>query len=248
MQLDNYKISIIMQSFLGDYTYSRTDSVNKFKRAVNSFLNQINDNCELIIVSDGCQTTVDTYNKFFKQYEKIKCIFVEKKDIKMYDTIQNELYYRGFPRQCGLDIAIGSIIAYMDSDDFLLPNFTEIILDCYLKYPNDYHWFVNQSWYDNINTKYDKYYTDFFEPNYETKCVIEGLDSEWVKIEPKISETVNFQPWTLTHLKSCGVEWEDTIGVSEDIHFTRKLIDKYYGILYNSPCYVRCHLKGVYDF
>ena len=30
--------------------------------------------------------------------------------------------------------------------------------------------------------------------------------------------------------------------------FTRKLIDKYYGILYNSPCYVRCHLKGVYDF
>ena len=43
------KISIIMQSYLGNYPGSRKDSHSKFLRAVQSFQNQLYKNCELII-------------------------------------------------------------------------------------------------------------------------------------------------------------------------------------------------------
>lgn len=248
MQLDNYKISIIMQSFLGDYPDSRKNPVFKFKRAVNSFLNQINDNCELIIVSDGCEITLDIYNNFYKQYENIKCIFVKKNNINMYEKTQGYIFYRGEPRQAGLDLASGTIITYMDSDDFLLPHFTETILNNYL-IGKDKWWFINQSWYDNLETKYNDYYSSIIEPKYNKPIKIDGLNGDWVVIQPLKGLTlINSQPWTLTHLKECDVKWEDSIDISEDILFADKIIEKYKGGFYDTPIYVRCHLKGVYDY
>ena len=248
MQLDNYKISIIMQCFLGEYPNSRKNPIDKFKRAVNSFLNQINDNSELIIVSDGCQITLDTYNEFFKEYNNIKCIYVEKKDINMYEKVDGYVFYRGEPRQHGLNVASGSIITYMDSDDFLLPHFTESILNNYLLNKDDW-WFINQSWYDNIETKYSEGYLKMFEPKYNNPIKINGLNGEWVKVEPHENMIlIHKQPWTLTHLKECDVNWEDSINISEDVLFTDKLIGLYKGGIYNNTNYVRCHFKGVYDF
>lgn len=248
MKLDNYKISIIMQCFLGEYPNSRKNPVDKFKRAVNSFLNQTNDNSELIIVSDGCQITLDTYNEFFKEYNNIKCIYVEKKDINMYEKVDGYVFYRGEPRQHGLNVTSGSIITYMDSDDFLLPHFTESILNNYLLNKDDW-WFINQSWYDNIETKYSEEYLKMFEPKYNNPIKINGLNGEWVKVEPHENMIlIHKQPSTLTHLKECDVKWEDSINISEDVLFTNKLIELYKGGFYNNPNYVRCHFKGIYDY
>jgi uncharacterized protein with von Willebrand factor type A (vWA) domain len=83
--LDKPKISIIMQSYLGEYPGSRTDSVEKFKRAVKSFQNQLYKNCELIIVSDGCIKTQETYFSEFKTDPNIKFIFVDKDAPNMYE-------------------------------------------------------------------------------------------------------------------------------------------------------------------
>ena len=47
------KISVIMQSYLGEYPGARSNPKYKFVRAVNSFLLQKHPDKELIIVSDG---------------------------------------------------------------------------------------------------------------------------------------------------------------------------------------------------
>ena len=48
------KISIIMQSYLGDYPNARANPEEGFIRAVYSVINQTVSNWELIIVADGC--------------------------------------------------------------------------------------------------------------------------------------------------------------------------------------------------
>lgn len=238
-----------MQSFLGEYPNSRKNPEIKFIRAINSFLNQINDNCELIIVSDGCDITTDLYNKHFKHYDNIRCVFVERDSKVMYDKIDDKIFYRGTPRQKGLDISTGEIITYMDSDDFLLPEFTEIILSNFLSSIEGVYWFVNQSWYDSIHTKYNADNLSLFHPNYDKRRTIEGLRDEWVPIESNDGvQVIHYQPWTLSHLKVCDVVWKDSIHISEDILFTKTLSKAYNGYLYENPCYVRCHLKDVYDY
>ena len=59
--VDKVKVSIVMQSNLTNYPGSREDAVNKFRRAVESFKNQIYKYAELIIVADGCVKTQQIY-------------------------------------------------------------------------------------------------------------------------------------------------------------------------------------------
>jgi hypothetical protein len=116
-QNKDFKISVIMQSYLGDYPGSRTNPEMKFIRAVNSFLDQTNKNSELIIVSDNCEITERIYNEEFSNNDRIKFRIYNKDRKKMYSDNNGEINYVGEPRQIGLDIAIGYIITYMDSDE-----------------------------------------------------------------------------------------------------------------------------------
>jgi glycosyltransferase involved in cell wall biosynthesis len=123
------KISVIMQAYLGDYPGSRSNSIDKFIRAITTFKAQTYSNSELIIVSDGCNIVHETYNSQFKLDPQIKYAFVDKKGIpNMYELVDGQKYYRGIPRQVGVTLADGDLITYMDSDDFLLPNFLESIV------------------------------------------------------------------------------------------------------------------------
>ena len=51
------KLSLVMQSYLGEYPGSRQNAVDKFHRAVKSVLNQNNPNWELVVIADGCKIT-----------------------------------------------------------------------------------------------------------------------------------------------------------------------------------------------
>lgn len=111
------KISVIMASFLSPYPGGATNRDKKFIRAVNSFRKQTYQNKELIIVSDGCQLTIDLYNKYFSNDTNIKLISIPKQP----------LY--GNMRNVGLDLAEGDIISYLDTDDILGPNHLKIIVE-----------------------------------------------------------------------------------------------------------------------
>jgi len=121
------KISLIMQSYLGEYPGSSSNSDKKFLRAVESFINQTDKDSELVIVSDGCEITHNLYYKHFKSNDRIKYVYVDKDTPNMYEG--EKKFFRGLPREVGRVIATGEVVSYMDSDDIIIEKYIE-----YLKY------------------------------------------------------------------------------------------------------------------
>lgn len=102
------RISVVMQSYLSDYPNSRTNPVEKFHRAIKSFLNQTYDNSELVIISDGCQITTDLFNTHYSSNERIKFAFIHKREKNMYEEVKpGELYFRGVPKRVGVAVSSG---------------------------------------------------------------------------------------------------------------------------------------------
>jgi glycosyltransferase involved in cell wall biosynthesis len=245
--VDRIKISIVMQTNLSNYPGSRVDAIDKFRRAVRSFQAQLYKNAELIIVADGCNRTQQIYSREFKSDPSIKFLFIDKNGANnMYEDTENGKYYRGFPRRAGAGIATGKTITYMDSDDMLLPEFTMTLMLTYNANP-DKKWWINGSWYDNNEHTWEEndamYATD--HDNVKTFPEIGG---EWATARMKPNQ-VNLAPWLFMHSADCTTKWRDTIGGSEDSDFNRRLRAEYKdGIAYNSPIYIRCHYRDIWDF
>jgi glycosyltransferase involved in cell wall biosynthesis len=117
--ISNPKVSLIMPCTLEYYetissgivVKSASNRDVKLIRAINSFLNDKYPNKELIVVSDGCQKTVDLVNNNFQNYIG-KSIHIIK--------LTKQPKYSGMVRQAGINICSGDIICYLDSDDFIL--------------------------------------------------------------------------------------------------------------------------------
>lgn len=106
------KVSVIMPVYLGDYPNCATDRKNKFRRAIESFLNS--DYLlekELVIVSDGCHianTVIETEYAHHLNHGAIQLIKSRKRRL-----------FSGKLRSLGIQYAKGDIIMYLDSDDML---------------------------------------------------------------------------------------------------------------------------------
>lgn len=239
-----------MQSFLGEYPGSRSNADIKFIRAVQSFLDQINKNSELIIASDGCMITHDLYYKLYKDEPRIKYIYVDKDTLKMYELIDNQKYYRGLPREVGRVIANGDIITYMDSDDLLTPQHT-LALEIVWSKSKDKDWVINQAWYDNEYRQQNPIAGEeavYEDSKLEPLISINNLDSLWYAVKGK-PDSLPMQPWQLSHKKECITKWEDTIGKSEDVDFNQRLRAEYTnGVLYSYATYTRCHYSNMWDY
>ena len=244
------KISVVMQVYLGDYPGSRSDSTLKFHRAVKSFLDQKYNKAELIIVSDGCKIVEEHYYKYYADKENVKYAYVDKTGLpNMYhNLLGGKKYYRGVPRQVGVAMADGGLITYMDSDDFLHPEFLYRIIIAHNKQP-DAKWLMNDTWLDHENiTKMQK--VDAIE-DHAGKPVynIPFLNAKFIETKVKDGLIVN-TPWLLTHVNNITVKWEDSFeGISEDVMFARKLREAYKGLgaRFSAATYLRCHYTGLWD-
>ena len=107
------KISVIMQSFLGNYEMRPADLGNLLIRAIDSFLSQNFIDSELIIVSDGCNETISIVEDYYGPQLQNGLI----KLIKLPRTGP----FKGIVRQKGIEAASGEIICGLDSDDFFKP-------------------------------------------------------------------------------------------------------------------------------
>jgi len=116
--MTNPKVSVIMASYLSSYPGAASNRDKKFIRAVNSFKKQTYNNIELIIVSDGCNLTIDLYKKYFINDKNIKLIQIPKQPL-----------YSGEMRNIAFQLADGDIISYLDSDDILGPNHIQKIVE-----------------------------------------------------------------------------------------------------------------------
>ncbi len=107
-------ISVIMASYLGEYENSASDRKTKFIRAVDSFVNQTYKDAELIIISDGCQDTIDLYKANYLDYSNIRIVAIDKQEL-----------FSGKVRDIGIDRASFDWICYLDTDDYFGNNHLE---------------------------------------------------------------------------------------------------------------------------
>lgn len=232
------KISVIMQSYLGEYPGSRVDSDKKFIRAIKSFIKQTHLDSELVIVSDGCEITHKLYHDYFKNNNRIKYAYVDK---SFQNTHGNGTkYYRGLPREVGRSIADGKLICYMDSDDFLTKNALEILNSKWsnmLQY-KDYKFAMTTAWYENCLS------------NIGDGLEIEDLPSRWIVIKSK-KGTVKKGTFAISHLTEIDSKWKDISGdKSEDNLFIEDVYNKNMGLgfLIEEPYYIICHRNGGWDY
>lgn len=119
-----------MASYLGYYENCASNREFKFKRAIDSFLNQTYTNIELIIVSDGCSITENIYSKLYNDKDNIFLIEIDKCEL-----------FSGDSRNKGIELAKGDYICYLDSDDFIENTHIQKILNkldnCDWAYFND---------------------------------------------------------------------------------------------------------------
>jgi len=107
--------TIIMQSYLGDYPHAASNREEKFLRAVRSVLNQTYKQWELIVISHGCDKTIQLCYDFFVDYSpKIRLIKAGRKK-----------QWEGTPRNIGIEDAQNDYCIYLDSDDYYLPDYLE---------------------------------------------------------------------------------------------------------------------------
>jgi len=245
------KISIIMQSYLGNYPGSRKDPAVKFMRAVKSFQEQLYKNCELIIVADNCEQTKQIYQIHYQHESNIRLVYVSRQPNERNTYVKDRegmKYFRGYPRKVGVGAATGDIITYMDSDDYLMPEFTISIMLEYNIAP-DAMWWINQAWYDHSSMEFknDETFEDTLVS--EKKVIPEINEKErWnaSRVKPGL---VVMSPWLLVHRPTDKVQWRDTWGsTSEDADFNSRLRKEYKaGSVFSRPIYVRCHFTDKWD-
>lgn len=90
-------------------------------RLINSILNQSYTSFELILINDGSK---DNSGKIIKTYQDKRIKILDKENTGVSDS-----------RNKGLEIATGELICFLDSDDYISPNYFETIISYFEKYP-----------------------------------------------------------------------------------------------------------------
>lgn len=136
-----------MPSTLSNYHNAASNREEKIIRAIESVLKQTFQDFELIIVSDGCDKTVEIVKPYFYEHmPKIRLLQIPKQKI-----------WSGKVRNAGISKAEGEIITYIDNDDFLGENHLQIIHDNFA----DFDWvYANHFMYSPKHGKFTEYHTN----------------------------------------------------------------------------------------
>lgn len=101
-------ISVIMPCTLEEYDGGAKNRKQKLDRAIKSFLAQEFESKELVVIADGDFETIKFISENYHEHENIRAFLISKQEP-----------FSGNVRDFGLKRANGTIIAYLDSDDFL---------------------------------------------------------------------------------------------------------------------------------
>lgn len=198
-----YKVSVIIP------TYNRFESL---QRAISSVINQTYHNIEIIVVNDNST-----------QKEYYDSSFTERRDIKLVNISPNTKFLFDFPmipngitRNIGINYATGKYIAFLDDDDYWLPEKIERQLNEMMKYGarmscteglygigsymsnKNYPVYLNEKFYNEVMSKYKAYgYISKDFPKIWDKVFLSIHNcciTSSVMIDAKILEKEKFKP------------------------------------------------------
>lgn len=200
-------ISVIMVSNISTRSNLRDGSEVKFIRAVNSFILQgINHTeCELIIVSDGCETTNLIYKNYFSEINNIKLIKMPKSN-----------GYPGYYRTIGINYSSFNIITYLDADDFITETRLQKITD-YFKL-NKVTYVLDQLYCIPKGSDFEKY-----RKMPKSKILYNRLGH----VFECYKTTWEGGTYQISHIKDIGIEWKSMEKRGEDTDFVSRIIKKY---------------------
>ena len=113
-----------MPSYLGKYRNSASNLEQKIIRAIDSVLAQTEQDFELIVISDGCEKTIEIVAPLVTEhYPKIRLLQIHK-----------QKQWSGTVRNAGILNAKGDIIIYLDVDDFWGTEHLKIVKDNFQQY------------------------------------------------------------------------------------------------------------------
>lgn len=245
------KISVIMQTYLGDYPGSRSYAREKFIRAINSFLSQTYPNKELIIVSDGCVFAKRIYELIYTSNALIKFVWIDPEHKrKSYEKVDGKTFFRGYPKSVGLKHATGDIVCYLDSDDLILPNYLYGIQSFWKDAAPEVKWGTNNLRIMNVKLMELKDVKEH-KAVYSTQSIDlspYGISDDFFINLCVPPQKINCATCNFSHRRDIIHTWEDTIGVNEDVDFIKRLQKEYGGGLRISvPGYVVCNYKNGWD-
>ena len=195
-------------------------NVSQYLRVcLNSILNQTYANIEIIVIDDG---STDDSLIIAKEYEKnYKNIYVIHKE-------NNGL---GFARNTGLDVAKGKFVMFIDSDDYIKPNYIQELYSAHIDF--------------NVNTVIAGYSRDINGEVISYKNKIHGVflgEDIKKKILPKMfarkgNDYIEMSVWktlfSMETIKQFLLRFPDRSYISEDIIF-----DIYYYSRIDSLCLI----------
>jgi glycosyltransferase involved in cell wall biosynthesis len=123
------------------------------RKCINSIQNQTLENIEIILVNDGSKDkSGDICDEYKKKDHRIVVIHKENGGLSS-------------ARNAGLEMATGELIGFVDSDDWIEPDYFQVLQDGIIKYNAD------------ISVMHFKKVTEYEKIEFETK-----REEEWVKL------------------------------------------------------------------
>lgn len=177
-----------MQSYLGEYKGAATNREQKIIRAIDSVLNQTFTDWELIIVSDGCDKTVQIVKDNYTD-TRIKLFKIKKQPI-----------WGGMARNTGIEQSKGEWICYLDIDDLFGENHLQIIND---NLKGDWIWFNDYVW----NIAHDKFLEVHENINVKGKCGTSTICHKKLKARWPVSTTYEHDWWFIKTLKKSSKDY-----------------------------------------
>lgn len=223
--MNNKKHSVILIVYLGDYPNAAKNRKHKYKRAVQSFIDNTYSNKELIIVSDGCEDSYKIYKDNFKQHRDIKFIMAPKQPSG----------YPGFLRQIGIYFATGDVISYLDSDDYIAPSHIKYIMDSFKTEAFKFVYFNSLT----VDTLHE--YKNLEEIVNE-EIIKELCPYRWT-ILPRELKYRSIGTGNISHVKDTSKvwkNWDGKSGESEDWLFIKQWLNEP-GKRIDSKTYYMCH-------
>ncbi|MCX6329093.1 MAG: glycosyltransferase [Bacteroidia bacterium] len=209
-----------MPSFLGKYKSAAADRDKKLVRAINSVLQQSFTDFELLVISDGCEETIEIVKKNFTD-KRVRLFAMDKAPI-----------FSGKPRNAGIYNAKGDWITYLDIDDMFGVDHLKI-LNSQITH-HDWYWFDDRSY--NVNKK---------RFGFTEKPELNDFNIHRVNID-KLGQCGTSN---IMHRKYIDAYWPPEGSYKQDYLFimTLKAISREYTYLMEVPQYLICHVPSLLD-